>query len=120
MKSFRSLSLVGILSLGFLGSSAYGLETNEKGFPVPDKNNAKPDVASLGNIVLKLYSLPNGNRLEEYVVNNKTGLYIMVIGSNKRESYVIEDRNCDNVFETKYSLEEFENSDTPIPECYFK
>ncbi|MBI2672627.1 hypothetical protein HYX19_00030 [Candidatus Woesearchaeota archaeon] len=71
-KTLARLGLAGLLAI--IGSSANALETNEKGFPVPDKNNVKPVVSSLGNVVLKLYSLPKGNRLEEYVVNNKTGL----------------------------------------------
>ncbi len=123
MKNFRTLSLVGILSTGILGSNAYGLETNEKGFPVPDKTEAE----LVGNRALnyngktigffKQYIGKDGSIFDEYVVNNKTASYSVFNDEDPFKSYRLLDNNCDGVFESKYGLQEFNKE---VPDCYFK
>ncbi len=124
-KELSKLGLVGVLSLGLLGSSAYGLETNEKGFPVPDKTDAKLMQSSpftfMGKVVgvVNEWDRPNGTGFNEYVINGKIASY-RTYGPRIADEFRLLDNNCGGVFESKYGIEEFIEKKVPIPDCYFK
>ncbi len=125
MKTLRSLSLVGILGLGLLGSSAYGLETNEKGFPVPDKTKAKIvdreiNTYSDGVIEVLYYrSTDDRGAFIEVYGNDNVWLYQVYPDIEKDRFHIIEDRNCDKLFETKYGIDEPKQI-IKLPDCYKK
>ncbi len=131
-KELSKLGLVGILSLGLLGSSAYGLETNEKGFPVPGKNNTelageKSNVFTneKGDLLIidrLLYRKADGSGFTEVLVNGKTAIYRIFPTSidNTNDYFDIEDNNCDGVFETKYNKSDPEANERDLPLCYYK
>ncbi len=133
MKTLRSLSLAGILGFGLIGSSAYGLEVNEKGFPVPEKaklefkgsmgiipnkpDSNEPDVKRKVEYVL--YESSEGNGLIEILVGNR--LYGWDVNDNNLvKSHKVRDNNCDGIFESKYSFNEYIKEKIQIPDCYFK
>ena len=127
-KELSKLGLVGVLSLGLLGSSAYGLETSEKGFPVPDKTEVEltdrgitTGKDSSGNEVIGvslIYYIGNNKFVYENIFNGKIESYIVYFRDDPKKNYMIQDKNCDGVFETKY--DEFDKDATIIPDCYFK
>lgn len=125
-KKLSKLGLVGILSLGLLGSSAYGLEVNEKGFPVPDKTEAELVGSRVLNYngkrigVFNQYMGKDESIFDEYIVNNKTASYSVFNDEDPSKSYRLLDNNCDGIFESKYGFREFNEEKVPIPDCYLK
>ncbi|MBI2672629.1 hypothetical protein HYX19_00040 [Candidatus Woesearchaeota archaeon] len=124
-KELSKLGLVGILSLGLLGTSAYGLETNEKGFPVPDKTEAE-FVKGVefefdgGNIMrISQYVGSDGIFFNEALINNKAAEYIIFKKDSKEINHAIGDNDCNGIFESKYSAEEVLEK-RPVPKCYLK
>lgn len=130
-KTLIKLGLVGILALS-TNTSAF--EVNEKGFSVPDKADFKlvhvfpfvydTDKDIVG--IVKEYKKINGyDSFDEAIINNRTWMYIVseFDPNNSPEVFmtIIQDKNCDGIFETKYNfgdsnLEEIKS----VPDCYKK
>ena len=120
-KQILGLGLAGLLSV--IGANTNALEINEKGFPVPDKTNAR----LLGSpykvdnrVTFKVYYNEfTGDKFTEFIVRDKIEAYVISPDrKNPSKDYMIQDNNCDGIFETKYTAEEFKNG-IPVPSCYF-
>ncbi|MBI2673422.1 hypothetical protein HYX19_04120 [Candidatus Woesearchaeota archaeon] len=116
MKKLLGLGLAGLLSLS---TNVNALETKAEGYEVPDKKNTnlimKDVIGNSNNIKLNYYTRPDGSGFAEVLFNNKTGAYI-IFSKIYELNHIIQDKNCDSVFETKYSKEEAKT--LPVPECF--
>lgn len=121
-KILSKLCLVGILALS--GTSLNALETNEKGFQIPDKTNAalieggRGLIDDVNSFEFKIYKLSNGDGLSENLINNKIWRYSITPKNNYTWRYRLYDLNCDGIFETKQYPKDFEKE--ILPDCYFK
>ncbi len=130
-KDLIKLSLAGILALSSSNLSA--LEVNEKGFQTPDKTNfvlvdegptrAFDSNKDIVNGSSKTYASfdTGGVYAFEYSYNGKVESYYLDYGDSTK-NYMIQDTNCDGVFETKYSGKDLYKLTqvAPVPACYFK
>ncbi len=128
-KQILGLGLAGIL-LG-LSSNVNGLvKVDKKGFPVPYKTEAELAGMSIitgkdssGNEVIGvslIYYKGSNKFVYENSFNEKIESYIVFFrdDSEKEYYYMIQDKNCDGIFETKY--DEFDKDAAIIPDCYLK
>ncbi|MBI2673134.1 hypothetical protein HYX19_02640 [Candidatus Woesearchaeota archaeon] len=123
------LGLAGILSIAGQNSSA--LEVNAKGFDLPNKNEYTPMVQmemrdDKGNIMEFLYYFRSEkDAFAEIRFNGNLGAYALyqsiedLIDMSMDKVYVLQDNNCDGVFETKYQFNE-EVPDKLMPKCYLE
>ncbi|MBI2673036.1 hypothetical protein HYX19_02140 [Candidatus Woesearchaeota archaeon] len=122
-KTLIGLGLASILSLS---SNLSALEVNEKGFPVPDKTNAKIVNSEINTykdgVVEALYyhnTEEDSSAFIEVYGNDDIWLYQIYPDRNDNRFYIIEDRNCDKIFETKYGINEPKQV-IRLPDCYKK
>ncbi len=119
-KKLLSIGLAGLLGLS---TNVSALETNVRGYEVPNKGRYEllGSVAMSGEITINFYKdtlTVSGKELvfDEVLVNGKPALYVF-------EDYILADENCDGKFETKYNIEEglkrFGIDLEDIPKCYF-
>lgn len=134
-KKLMGLGLAGILALSSQNLNA--IETNEKGFPVPDTTNyrlaeveflidLKKDITTIDEMYI------SNDQKEAFVkklVNGKPWMYFIAPktakdSGNIEDTYVLEDKDCDGKFETKYTYKEAEDLDSKgavvLPDCYPK
>ncbi len=122
-KKLIGLGLAGILALSSSNLSA--LETNEKGFPIPNKAEAE-SVRGMkfefegGNMMeINQYLGSDGIFFNEVLINNKAAEYVIFKKENEEIDYVLGDNDCNDVFETKYSAEDVLEKRS-VPKCYLK
>ncbi len=134
-KKLIELGLAGILALSSQNLNAW--ETNEKGFPIPDKTDYRlVDIEFLIDMEKDTVTVDEGyisndqtKAFLKKLVNDKPWMYFIAPkiaknGGNIEDTYVLEDKDCDGKFETKYSYKEAEDLDSKgeivLPGCYLK
>lgn len=132
-KTLIGLGLAGILSV--LGPQVSALEVNVDGYAVPSKENTEvieeKDMTTSENdkifrIMFKRYIKPDGTGFNELTINGRTisyRIFTAKLGASDyagdiANSYVIEDSDCDGIFETKAGGTE--EVLKPLPDCYLK
>lgn len=122
-KKLLSVGLAGLI--GLIGINLIAFKINPMGYEIPNKENTtitrKETIQSEDiNGVLLYYVRPDGSGFSELLINNKPWRYsVYPIKMNYiAKAYELVDKDCDGIFETKYTEKEL-NELIPIPECYF-